>query len=98
MWFKKNWKPNLRSGLLLISVGLLLTTLGGCGSLPREPIARNLPATPSFAQPVNVAAPKVGEPMLAIAARERAGRKRANSTILNFRKWYGGVRKAYGAK
>lgn len=34
--------------------------------------------------------------MLAIAARERAGRKQANKIITNMARWYDGVRKAYG--
>jgi hypothetical protein len=59
---------------------------------------RNLPANPGFAQPVSVPDPKAGESAIAVAARERAARKRANGIIANFRAWYGGVRKSYGAK
>jgi hypothetical protein len=72
--------------------------LGGCASPGIEPLARNLPQTPAFAKTEEVPAPRAGESAIAVAARERAGRKRANSTILNFRKWYGGVREAYGPK
>lgn len=71
--------------------------LTACVSTGKEPIARSLPATPGFAQPVSVPDPKAGESAIAVAARERAGRKRANGIIVNFRNWYGGVRKSYGA-
>ncbi|GEC15888.1 hypothetical protein NWI01_17800 [Nitrobacter winogradskyi] len=96
MKFKKNSKPNSRGVLLLISAFSASLMLGGCASRGIEPLARNLPATPAFAKTVSVPDPKAGESAIAVAARERAGRKRANTTILNFRKWYGGVREAYG--
>lgn len=72
--------------------------LTACASTGMEPIARNLPATPGFAQTVAVPDPKAGESAIAVAARERAGRKRANAVIVNFRNWYSDVRKSYGAK
>lgn len=72
--------------------------LGGCASRGIEPLARNLPPTPAFARTVSVPDPKAGESAIAVASRERSGRKRANSTILHFRKWYGDVREAYGGK
>lgn len=39
--------------------------------------------------------PKKGEQALVVAARERAGRQRANATITSFRNWYGSVRENY---
>ena len=74
-------------------------TLSGCASLPgKEPIARTLPPTPNFAQPVSVAEPRAGEPLLAVASRERAGRKQNAAIITRFRGFYGNVRREYGAK
>lgn len=75
----------------------MMVTLGACAS-GREPIARNLPAAPGFAQPVSVAEPRKGESAIAVAARERAGRKRANGVIVNMKAWYGQVRTSYSAK
>ncbi len=73
--------------------------VSNCGSFPAaEPIARDLPEAPKFAKPVVVPEPRAGEDQLAIAARERAGRKRDASTIRRFLDWYFDVRKEYGAK
>jgi len=47
---------------------------------------------------VHVAEPRTGEPVLAVAAREREGRKRANATINSMVGWYNGVRRSYTAK
>jgi hypothetical protein len=46
-------------------------------------------------KPVSVAAPKDGEPLLSIAARERAGRTQANRIITALRGWYSAVKAAY---
>lgn len=70
----------------------------GCASPGIEPLARNLPPPPRFAQPVATPEPRAGESALAVAARERAARKRANAVISNMNGWYAGVRKSYGAK
>lgn len=69
----------------------------GCGSFEMEPLARNLPPEPGFAKTVSVPDPKPGESAIAVAARERAGRKRANGVITSMKAWYGQVRKSYGA-
>jgi hypothetical protein len=45
---------------------------------------------------VTVAEPRAGEPILLIAARERAGRQRANTVITNMVDWYEAVRQSYG--
>lgn len=81
--------------LAAFSLSLIVS---GCVSGGREPIARNLPPTPGFARPVSVPEPRVGEDQLAIAARERAGRKQNASTITRFRGWYEAVRKSYGTQ
>jgi hypothetical protein len=70
----------------------------GCGSYGKEPLERNLPAAPTFAKPVVVPDPKPGESAIAVASRERSGRKRANAIITNYNGWYGKVRQNYGAK
>lgn len=94
----QNLRQSLRSGLWPISACLLGLMLSGCASPGREPLARNLPPPPAFAKPVAVPDPKAGESAIAVAARERAGRKRANATIVNMTNWYSGVRQQYGAK
>jgi hypothetical protein len=70
--------------------------LAGCATFGEPPIARALPPPPSFAEPVNVAQPRKGEPLIAIAARERAGRIAANGRLVGLRAWYEGVRTEYG--
>jgi ethanolamine ammonia-lyase large subunit len=54
-----------------------------------------LPPPPDFAQPVAVAQPRAGEPLVGIAARERAGRVAANNRLAAFRYWYEAVRNGY---
>ncbi|HWL06711.1 MAG TPA: hypothetical protein VNQ99_17545 [Xanthobacteraceae bacterium] len=51
---------------------------------------------PPFAREVAVQDPRVGEDVLVVAARERAGRLQANAVIRRFRGWYGDVRRSYG--
>lgn len=69
--------------------------LTGCGPSGEPPTARVLPPPPPFAAPVQVAQPKKGEPLIGIAARERAGRVAANARITSFVEWYEGVRRDY---
>ena len=78
-----------------MTAGLITATLTACGPSGEPPTARVLPAQPSFAKPVIVAQPKKGEPLVAIAARERAGRIAANARITSFSEWYEGVRADY---
>jgi hypothetical protein len=40
---------------------------------------------------VTITEPRAGEPILVIAARERAGRQRANTVIVNMVGWYKSV-------
>jgi hypothetical protein len=81
---KRNW----RNALLPSAAISLSLIVSGCASVGREPIVRNLPAAPAFAQPVSVQEPRVGEPQLAIAARERSARKQNAAIITRFRGWY----------
>jgi hypothetical protein len=71
--------------------------LAGCAGSNnlREVIARDLPAPPAYLRPVSVAEPKAGEDMLAIAARERAGRLTANRIIRSARGQWEKLRETY---
>jgi hypothetical protein len=69
--------------------------LSACAQSGEPPTARVLPPPPAFAKPVIVAQPKKGEPLVAIAARERAGRLAANARITSFEQWYESVRRDY---
>lgn len=73
----------------------LTTTLGACAVSGRPPVARLLPAAPGYVEPVEVDEPRKGEDPVAVAARERAGRLKANGIIRDVRDWYQGVRGAY---
>lgn len=44
---------------------------------------------------MEVKKPRVGEPLVGIAARERAGRIAANGRLKAFRDWYEGLRQNY---
>lgn len=72
--------------------------LAGCAaSAPTRPaLKRSLPPPPAFAKRVRVSTPKVGEDVELVAARERAGRAKANDTIACFTDWYAMVRATYG--
>jgi len=61
----------------------------------REIVRRDLPAAPGYLNPVAVPDPKAGEDMLAVAARERAGRLKANTIIRNARAQWDKLRKTY---
>ena len=71
--------------------------LAGCAgsSSLRDVIARDLPAPPAYLRPVTMVEPKAGEDLLAIAARERAGRLKANRIIGNARGQWEKLREAY---
>ena len=81
--------------LLALSIPLLLTACAGSGSTLREVVRRDLPAAPAYLQPVAVPDPKTGEDILAVAARERAGRMKANRIIRNARTQWDKLRAAY---
>jgi hypothetical protein len=61
----------------------------------REVVRRDLPAAPAYLQPVAVPDPRAGENATAVAARERAGRLKANRIISNARMQWEKLRKAY---
>jgi hypothetical protein len=77
----------------------MMLPLAACGhsgnSGVREIVKRDLPAPPAYLQPVAVADPKAGEPILGVAARERAGRLKANSIIVGTRSAWAKMRKTY---
>jgi len=77
-----------------LSILLLLTACAGSASV-REIVRRDLPAAPGYLNPVAVPDPKAGEDMLAVAARERAGRLKANTIIRNARAQWDKLRKTY---
>jgi hypothetical protein len=77
-----------------LSILLLLTACAGSGSLG-EVVRRDLPAAPAYLSPVAVAQPKAGESAVAVAARERAGRLKANTIIRNARVQWDKLRAAY---
>jgi hypothetical protein len=58
-------------------------------------VRRDLPAAPAYLQPVAVPDPKAGEAVVVVAARERAGRLKANHIIRNARAQWEKLRKAY---
>ena len=87
-------KQNLQISLSLLAL-CLTPTLSGCATSSDVPTARSLPAAPAWAAPIGVQEPKAGEHVLVVAARERSGRLRANSTISSFRGWYDSVRENY---
>ena len=90
-----NWKLLSGAGLLWAAALLIAVIVAGCSTSGSVPASRQLPAPPDFAKPVSVPDPKIGEPALAVAGRERAGRLQANRIITEFRNWYAGVRADY---
>lgn len=73
---------------------LLLAGCAGSGSV-REIVRRDLPAAPAYLNPVLVPEPKAGERTLAVAARERAGRLKANTIIRSARAQWERLRQTY---
>jgi len=82
--------------MLALLIPLLLTACAGSGSQLREVVRRDLPAAPGYLVPVAVAQPMAGESALTVAARERAGRLKANTVIRNARMQWNRLRAAYG--
>ena len=81
--------------VLALSIPLLLTACAGSGSGLSEVVRRDLPAAPAYLTPVAVPDPKAGEDALNVAARERAGRLKANSIIRNARAQWERLRTTY---
>jgi hypothetical protein len=63
----------------------------------KDVIHRDLPAAPAYLRPVAVPEPKAGENALSVAARERAGRLKANTVIRSARAQWEKLRAAYKA-
>jgi hypothetical protein len=76
---------------------LPLAACAGSGSGLKEVIRRDLPAAPAYLQPVAVLEPRAGENTLSVAARERAGRLKANTIIRNARRQWESLRASYRA-
>jgi hypothetical protein len=77
---------------------LILPLLAGCagsGSGLKDVVRRDLPAAPGYLTPVLVPEPKVGENVVTVAARERAGRLKANTIIRNARAQWDKLRRIY---
>lgn len=76
---------------------LPLAACAGSGSGLGEVVRRDLPAAPAYLHPVAVPDPKPGENAVTVAARERAGRLKANTIIRNARVQWERLRAAYRA-
>lgn len=75
---------------------LALAMSAGCSTFASPAVAPvALPPLPACARPVDVATPAVGEPLLLIAARERAGRLEANRNIACVSSWYQALREGF---
>ncbi len=76
---------------------LPLTACAGSGSNLKNVVRRDLPVSPAYMRPVSVLEPTAGESIVGVAARERAGRLKANTIIRNARTQWERLRKAYRA-
>lgn len=76
----------------------MLTACAGSSSSVRDIVQRDIPGPPAYLQPVLVAEPKAGEKVVVVAARERAGRLKANSIIRNARDQWNKLVQAYRAR
>ena len=85
--------PRLRALFAVASLTLMTASCVGSNSTRRE-----LPPPPAFAKPSEVPERKIGEPLILVTGRERAGRLAANRTIDAFRGWYEDVRRDYAGK
>ena len=74
---------------------LLLAGCAGSGSQLRDVVSRDLPVAPAYLQPVAMPEPRAGENAVAVAARERAGRLKANTIIRNARAQWEKLRRTY---
>jgi len=87
--------PGNRRAALALLMTLLLAACAGSGSELKDVIRRDLPAAPAYLRPVAVLEPKAGENAVSVAARERAGRLKANTVIRNARAQWEKLRAAY---
>ena len=88
---------SLRSArtIAALSIPLLLAACAGSGSGLRDVVRRDLPVPPGYLAPVLVPDPKAGENAVNVAARERAGRLKANTIIKNARAQWDRLRAVY---
>ena len=89
--------PVKRRAALALLMTLPLAACAGSGSGLKDVIHRDLPAAPAYLRPVAVPEPKAGENALSVAARERAGRLKANTVIRSARAQWEKLRAAYKA-
>jgi hypothetical protein len=88
-------RPVHRLATIALSILPLLGGCAGSDSGVRAVVRRDLPAPPAYLMPVAVPEPMTGENAVAVAARERAGRLKANSIIRNARAQWEKLRKTY---
>ena len=79
-------------------VTLTTLMLVSCATSNSAIVERSLPPSPAWVVPATVKEPTDGESILAVAARERAAKAKANKTIAEFRHWYEGVRDDYAGE
>ena len=79
----------LTSGLVLAAMLLTGCTAGSRPSGTGVVLARTLPPTPAWAQPVNVSRPPDDTDWEVVAKREQNGRKLANGRIICLVGWIG---------
>ena len=91
------WKT-LKSALNLTFAILTALMLASCAASNSAIVERSLPPSPAWVVPATVKEPADGESILAVAARERAAKAKANKTITEFRHWYEGVRDDYAGE
>ena len=78
-----------------LSIAILLSGCAGSGSGLNQLVRRDLPAPPAYLHPVRVPEPRAGEGAVEVAARERAGRLKANSIIRAARTQWERLRRTY---
>jgi hypothetical protein len=61
----------------------------------QEIVRRELPVAPGYLAPVAVSEPRIGESVVGVAARERAGRLKANRIIVKVREQWEALRARY---
>lgn len=92
-----HWKLILLVAPRLLAAASLLPTLSACAASGSLPSARELPPLPGYVQPVAAPEPSSGDDAVAVAARERAARVRANQVISAVSAWYADLREQYRA-
>jgi hypothetical protein len=78
-----------------MSTSLFVAACAGSSNGVREIVRRDLPVSPGYLAPVAVSEPRLGESVVEVAARERAGRLKANRIILKTREQWERLRAQY---